>query len=584
MSDPTRGKSLASDPSPLALLVDAANAQSQESSRAAGSVAASSLDSRSCRDGSERSALNQAAAIQHLHGNEVDWRELLQREALQRESLEREAIERELLHRQATLMAYGGLGGLPGLGAPEADYLQQLRLEALIQRRRHEALAQLALAQEIGMGPDLHALLQAQQLRQAALLRQDMMLSNVVNPSLLGQESVIAGLGETDDPALTEEEQRREMALRKDKYEQQQKLANMSFGGPPTNGGRVAKKLKTRKKFSSPEVDDPSTNNHDLPSITLSSNLEKKYLHPKHEGTTNEVESNVVTIPCPARGMPSDHNPSTAYYKITSDIKHGADLVCSYYACRNSGAQYRYCAICREPVSKWSFAKLHKHDNALPPVAPEGKNDAQTILTQLIERGSRVVVDPEDESHLYRLEEGGAGRQTVGPQLQEEDLAERQARWDSLLEARLQPTESITDWVERVLEVSDFGYDFDGDQMNHSSNMENGRAASRDQIAQEGSDDGSEQETGEYLTTGRNYSSDDMDSEINQHNGTPDTTDSQMMDVDSTRNTTVKPSYESRTTGATNMETDNRGQFDDASTSSDDSVDLRANKHYMASN
>ena len=289
-------------------------------------------------DGSERSALNQAAAIQHLHGNEVDWRELLQREALQRESLEREAIERELLHRQATLMAYGGLGGLTGLGSPEADYLQQLRLEALFQRRRQEALAQLALAQEIGMSPDLHALLQAQQLRQAALLRQDLLLSNGVNPGVLGQESVMANVGEADDPALTEEEQRREMALRKDKYEQQQKLANMSFGGPTTSGSRPAKKLKTTKKLSSPEMASTVTKNHDLPSITPSSIVEKKDLQEEQEETTSD---DFVTIPCPVRGMPPDHNAVSAYYKITSDIKHGADLVCSYYACRNSGAQVR---------------------------------------------------------------------------------------------------------------------------------------------------------------------------------------------------------------------------------------------------
>lgn len=281
--------------------------------------------------------------MQHLHGNEMDWRELLQREALQRESLEREAIERELLHRQATLMAYGGLGGLPGLGSPEADYLQQLRLEALIQRRRQEALAQLALAQEIGMGPDLHALLQAQQLRQAALLRQDLMLSNGVNPtgSLLGQESVLTGVSEADDQALTEEEQRREMALRKDKYEQQQKLANLSFGGPPTGGGRPAKKLKTTKKIASPEGVGSVTKHHDLPSITPSSNIEKKDLQRKKEGITIDDESNIVTIPCPVRGMPSDHDATSAYYKITSDTKHGADLVCSYYACRNAGAQVR---------------------------------------------------------------------------------------------------------------------------------------------------------------------------------------------------------------------------------------------------
>jgi hypothetical protein len=213
-------------------------------------------------------------------------------------------------------------------------------------------------------------------------------------------------------------------------------------------------------------------------------------------------------------------------------------------------------------------------------MVPEGKVDAQAILTQLIERGSRVVVDPEEEKYADGLDEGNGERNTIGSKLEEENFVERQHRWDSLLEERLQSTVSITDWVERVLEVSDLGYTGDESHYDHSSSMENGRVSSADQMPQEGSDEESEQETGEHETSERNSSSDDMDSEINQHNGKSETSNHQTMNIDSATKTTVKElSYEYQTTGATNLDTDDRGQFDDASTSSDDSVDLRANKH-----
>ena len=189
------------------------------------------------------------------------------------------------------------------------------------------------------------------------------------------------------------------------------------------------------------------------------------------------------------------------------------------------------------------------------------------------------MADPEEEGYVDRLDEG------IGPQLEEWRLAERQARWDSLLEARLQSTESITDWVEQVLQASDLGYDrHEGQSSSHSTSIENGTATSTDQRPKEDSNEESEEETGEHVTNGGNSSSDGTDSEINERNGISDTSDHQMTNVDSSMRTTETQSCESRSTGATNTATDNRGQFDDASTSSDDSVDLRANKHHMASN
>ncbi|CAJ1892191.1 unnamed protein product [Cylindrotheca closterium] len=68
-----------------------------------------------------------------------------------------------------------------------------------------------------------------------------------------------------------------------------------------------------------------------------------------------------VIVPCRARGMPMDHNFKTAYFVISEDAKHGEDLVCSYFACRNGGVKFRYCAYCMAPVAKRNFCRRHDH-------------------------------------------------------------------------------------------------------------------------------------------------------------------------------------------------------------------------------
>ena len=40
--------------------------------------------------------------------------------------------------------------------------------------------------------------------------------------------------------------------------------------------------------------------------------------------------------------MPMDHNFKTAYFVISEEAKHGEDLVCSYFACRNGGVKFKY--------------------------------------------------------------------------------------------------------------------------------------------------------------------------------------------------------------------------------------------------
>lgn len=56
----------------------------------------------------------------------------------------------------------------------------------------------------------------------------------------------------------------------------------------------------------------------------------------------------------------------TAYFVVPEGVKHGTELVCSYFACRNAGIKFRYCVYCKLPVAKRNFAKRHRHVGKIP--------------------------------------------------------------------------------------------------------------------------------------------------------------------------------------------------------------------------
>jgi len=60
--------------------------------------------------------------------------------------------------------------------------------------------------------------------------------------------------------------------------------------------------------------------------------------------------------------MPMDHNVKTAYFVVPKDVKHGTELLCSYFGCRGAGIKFRYCIHCKLPVAKRNFAKRHRHN------------------------------------------------------------------------------------------------------------------------------------------------------------------------------------------------------------------------------
>jgi len=64
---------------------------------------------------------------------------------------------------------------------------------------------------------------------------------------------------------------------------------------------------------------------------------------------------------CRARAVAKDHTPATAYLLIPEDVRHGYLLRCSHSWCIKTGRLFRYCVVCRQPVTKRNFHKRHGH-------------------------------------------------------------------------------------------------------------------------------------------------------------------------------------------------------------------------------
>jgi len=71
----------------------------------------------------------------------------------------------------------------------------------------------------------------------------------------------------------------------------------------------------------------------------------------------------------------------SAYFTIPDGLDHGADLYCSYRACRAEGGKFRYCATCQAPAARRNFRKRHGHGDPTPhntrhrpPDAPRGRH------------------------------------------------------------------------------------------------------------------------------------------------------------------------------------------------------------------
>ena len=81
-------------------------------------------------------------------------------------------------------------------------------------------------------------------------------------------------------------------------------------------------------------------------------------------------------------------------------MKHGTELLCSYFTCRNAGIKFRYCVYCKLPVAKRNFAKRHKHaGKKLPDDATSSDSAAQNDTNRATEDDSapRCIVIEEKE-------------------------------------------------------------------------------------------------------------------------------------------------------------------------------------------
>lgn len=276
---------MASENNPFAMLVYAANAQSQTEDEDQQAPPSSAGASQQLPQTTKQQMFTAAEA----EGQQQNYTEMQWREAIQREMYEREAQEREALQRRAALMGFGGFQGFQGFaqqgqgqGPPpqEAEYLQQLRLEALVQQRRQETLAQLAIAQEFGMSQDLQSLINAQQLRQAGLMRQDQTFGGGGMQHYADQFAALASrMGVPDENMLLQqylEEQR------------QQKMA--ALAGVASMGGYYP----GAEAKHGPELVGSAYGDAAVEAETRADPIRD--------------DSKTTVLPCRARGMPMDHN------------------------------------------------------------------------------------------------------------------------------------------------------------------------------------------------------------------------------------------------------------------------------------
>lgn len=61
---------------------------------------------------------------------------------------------------------------------------------------------------------------------------------------------------------------------------------------------------------------------------------------------------------CPARSLDSGHHSATLSF-LNGEGVHGAGMICSSRACADTGRRFKYCAVCKIPVSARNFRRRH---------------------------------------------------------------------------------------------------------------------------------------------------------------------------------------------------------------------------------
>jgi len=191
-----------------------------------------------------------------------------------------------------------------------------------------------------------------------------------------------------------------------------------------------------------------------------------------------------------------DHNFISAYFVISEDAKHGENLVCSYYACRNGGIKFRYCAYCMAPVAKRNFSRRHDHGMSKNKTASsvqeeedEGEDDDtldESENTGSTDKGSmsNVAVAPsvskkpkeaavEVESKRQRPEAQAVVTvaKSTSNGAKEDVSSKRRSMWNDLLNKRprAKDPKDLSSWLNEVLAVSDLEFPLEkvGNDINH---------------------------------------------------------------------------------------------------------------------
>lgn len=161
-----------------------------------------------------------------------------------------------------------------------------------------------------------------------------------------------------------------------------------------------------------------------------------------------------MKVPCRARGMPMAHNAKTAYFVVPQQVQHGDELTCSFPACHQAGAKFRYCAVCKVPVAKRNFRNRHKHGNFTLDVKKKDELDGAA------EKGKDGAVC--DESKPPALETKPSSEQpqvsastgTVSVSSSQDPTRVRE--WVSLLETKPDPDdkEAMSRWLTVLMNAT----------------------------------------------------------------------------------------------------------------------------------
>jgi hypothetical protein len=172
----------------------------------------------------------------------------------------------------------------------------------------------------------------------------------------------------------------------------------------------------------------------------------------------------------------STHSPhgfarQTAFFVIPENVKHGEELICSYFACRNAGIKFRYCSHCKVPVAKRNFRKRHKHGGDLDVseashgvvVAARPNVTSMPVPTQ-ITTASRPDVEDEEEDDDDDAVSSQSPLAAVAKKEKSTTISatttatqqQKRAIWTSLFTERHQcrTASQLKTWLERVLAVS----------------------------------------------------------------------------------------------------------------------------------